>query len=123
MCIGCRAGWKYKAPGRLGDCPLPGSGCYAAAGVGAAAATGDGEDIMRVCLSFLAVEYMRQENTPERACQLAIDRLLTVVGKARPVLASVIALSADGQVGAATTISQRNPCEYGPAFPLSLIHI
>ena len=30
---------------------------------------------MRLCLSFLAVKYMRQGNEPSEACRLAIERL------------------------------------------------
>jgi hypothetical protein len=38
------------------------------AGGQGAVATGDGEAIMRACLSFLAVEGMRRGLSPERAC-------------------------------------------------------
>jgi isoaspartyl peptidase/L-asparaginase-like protein (Ntn-hydrolase superfamily) len=59
LCCGTStSGWKFKHPGRIGDSPLVGSGLYCD-GKGAAVATGDGEEIMRVCLSFLVVEYIR----------------------------------------------------------------
>ncbi len=41
----------------------------------AAVATGDGEDIMRACVAFLAVEAMRAGCTPEEACIRAVRRV------------------------------------------------
>ena len=43
---------------RVGDSPIPGSGAYADSDVGAAAATGDGDVMMRFLPSFLAVELV-----------------------------------------------------------------
>lgn len=40
-------GARNKIPGRVGDSPVPGSGCYADQEVGAAAGTGDGDIMMR----------------------------------------------------------------------------
>ena len=39
-------------------------------------ATGDGEEIMRTCLSFLVVEMMRQGKSPQEACSIGISRML-----------------------------------------------
>jgi isoaspartyl peptidase/L-asparaginase-like protein (Ntn-hydrolase superfamily) len=39
------SGWKFKHPGRVGDSPLIGSGLYCHGQYGAAAATGDGEEV------------------------------------------------------------------------------
>lgn len=39
------SGWRFKLPGRVGDSPVVGSGLYADSGVGAAVATGDGEEV------------------------------------------------------------------------------
>ena len=62
---GCStSGWGYKLPGRVGDSPIIGSGLYVDGGVGAAGATGLGENVMRYCATFLAVEYMRQGAAP-----------------------------------------------------------
>ena len=41
------SGWAYKHPGRVGDSPIVGAGLYND-GQGAAVATGDGEEILRV---------------------------------------------------------------------------
>lgn len=59
------SGWAYKHPGRVGDSPVVGSGLYCDGSVGAAVATGDGEEIMRVCLSHLVVELMRGGKSPQ----------------------------------------------------------
>jgi isoaspartyl peptidase/L-asparaginase-like protein (Ntn-hydrolase superfamily) len=46
LCAGTStSGWKYKHPGRVGDAPLVGSGLYCDGSVGAAVATGDGEEV------------------------------------------------------------------------------
>ena len=50
---GCStSGWGYKLPGRVGDSPILGSGLYVDGQVGAAGATGLGENVMRYCASF-----------------------------------------------------------------------
>ncbi|XP_075412972.1 N(4)-(beta-N-acetylglucosaminyl)-L-asparaginase [Tenrec ecaudatus] len=68
-------GIKFKIPGRVGDSPVPGSGAYADDTAGAAAATGDGDVLMRFLPSYQAVEYMRQGEDPTRACQKVILRI------------------------------------------------
>ena len=54
---------------RVGDSPIPGAGAYADTEVGAAAATGDGDVMMRVLPSLLAVEAMRGGATPTEAAE------------------------------------------------------
>ena len=50
---GCStSGWAGKLPGRVGDSPIIGSGLYVDNAVGAAGATGLGENVMRFCGSF-----------------------------------------------------------------------
>ncbi len=66
------SGMGMKLPGRIGDSPLVGSGFYADNAVGAAAATGVGEDIMKGLLSFRAVEYMRAGLSPREAAEKAM---------------------------------------------------
>ena len=43
---------------RVGDSPIPGSGAYADSNVGGAAATGDGDIMMRFLPAYLAVELV-----------------------------------------------------------------
>ena len=46
LCAGTStSGWKFKHPGRVGDSPLVGGGLYCDGTVGAAVATGDGEEV------------------------------------------------------------------------------
>jgi L-asparaginase / beta-aspartyl-peptidase len=48
-----------KLPGRVGDSPLIGCGCYADAGAGGVSCTGYGEAIMKVVLAKTAVDLLR----------------------------------------------------------------
>lgn len=69
------SGLSLKLQGRVGDSPIPGSGFYVDNEVGGAAATGVGEDIMKGCISFHAIELMRQGYTPQQAAEEAMRRL------------------------------------------------
>jgi N4-(beta-N-acetylglucosaminyl)-L-asparaginase len=53
---------------------------------GAAACTGDGEEIMRTCLSFLVVEFMRQGCSVQEACRRGIERVLELEPVPVPVV-------------------------------------
>lgn len=99
-----------KLPGRVGDSPIIGSGVYCDGDVGACVATGYGEDILKVCGSFLVVEKMREGMTPQEACQFAIKRIVHFRRKMNaPVRhAALLACNKDGAVGAAVS---------APGFP------
>src|SRR5437870_10879109 len=49
-----------KLPGRVGDSPLIGCGCYADSEAGGVSCTGYGEAIMKVVLAKTAVDLLRQ---------------------------------------------------------------
>ncbi|MEM7474234.1 MAG: N(4)-(beta-N-acetylglucosaminyl)-L-asparaginase [Planctomycetota bacterium] len=102
---GCStSGLAFKLPGRVGDSPIIGSGLYVDGEVGAAGATGVGENIMRYCGSFLIVEYMRQGKSPTDACIAAIRRIAS--GEKKPpseLSVNFVAINKDGVVGAAGT--------------------
>lgn len=68
-------GASHKIPGRVGDSPVAGAGAYADSTAGGAAATGDGDVMMRFLPSFLAVELMRSGAEPSIACKTAISRI------------------------------------------------
>ncbi|XP_015241317.1 PREDICTED: N(4)-(beta-N-acetylglucosaminyl)-L-asparaginase isoform X2 [Cyprinodon variegatus] len=68
-------GLTHKVPGRVGDSPIIGAGAYADSSAGAAAATGDGDIMMRFLPSYLAVELMRNGADPSVACKSAISRI------------------------------------------------
>ena len=65
-----------KLPGRVGDSPLIGCGCYADHETGAVSSTGFGEAIMRIVLAKTACDFLRPaSSTPARAAQAAIQLL------------------------------------------------
>ncbi|XP_036933119.1 N(4)-(beta-N-acetylglucosaminyl)-L-asparaginase [Acanthopagrus latus] len=68
-------GMTHKVPGRVGDSPIIGAGAYADSSAGGAAATGDGDVMMRFLPSYLAVELMRAGADPSAACKTAISRI------------------------------------------------
>ena len=94
------SGTAWKRPGRVGDSPLIGAGLYVDDEVGAACATGWGEAVMRVAGSHLAVETMRQGASPTEACRRVIERIETMHADLSDVQVGVLALRADGEVGA-----------------------
>ena len=102
---GCStSGWGYKIPGRVGDSPIIGSGLYVDNKIGAAGATGLGENVMRHCGSFLVVEMMRWGASPTAACELAIKRIAESDPKNLDNLdINFIAINKAGEVGAAGT--------------------
>ncbi|KAK4538194.1 hypothetical protein CDCA_CDCA16G4219 [Cyanidium caldarium] len=103
---GCStSGAPFKDVGRVGDSPLPGGGAYCDPRVGAAVATGDGDYLMRVCPTFLAIEHMRQGECAQRACELAIERVRQLgTDLGIDCNGAVIAVSADGtDIGAHAT--------------------
>ncbi len=105
LCGGCStSGLAFKLPGRVGDSPLIGSGLYVDGEVGAAGATGVGENVLRYCATFLIVEFMRQGKGPTEACEAAIRRIAAGDGKAPEALSvNFVAVNKAGIIGAAGT--------------------
>lgn len=65
-----------KLPGRVGDSPLIGCGCYADAETGGISSTGFGEAIMKIVMAKTAADLLRPAgSTPDRAAQAAIQLL------------------------------------------------
>ncbi|EDS30559.1 N(4)-(Beta-N-acetylglucosaminyl)-L-asparaginase [Culex quinquefasciatus] len=91
-------GARNKIPGRVGDSPIPGSGAYADSTVGAAAATGDGDIMMRFMPSLLAVEGLRRGLSPVQAGETALARIALHYPK---FVGGIVVASSDGQYGAA----------------------
>jgi N4-(beta-N-acetylglucosaminyl)-L-asparaginase len=67
------SGLSFKIPGRVGDSPIIGAGLYVDNEVGAAAATGRGEDVIKSCSSFYMVMRMKEGRTPQQACDDAVQ--------------------------------------------------
>ena len=95
------SGMAYKMRGRVGDSPIIGAGLYVDNEVGAATATGVGEEVIRIVGCHLVVELMRQGNTPENACRLAVERIVKKnPDKAKEVQVGFLALNKNGEYGA-----------------------
>ena len=102
---GCStSGLAYKLPGRVGDSPILGSGLYVDGTVGAAGATGIGENVMRFCATFLIVEMMRGGMDPTSACRATIQRIAKMDHKSPSELhINFLAIDKQGRYGAAGT--------------------
>ncbi len=94
------SGLAYKMHGRVGDSPIIGAGMFCDNEVGAAAATGHGEWVMRTVGSFLVVELMRQGRSPQEACQEAVLRIVKLKPNFNEVQIGYIAINKAGETGA-----------------------
>jgi N4-(beta-N-acetylglucosaminyl)-L-asparaginase len=94
------SGMAFKMHGRVGDSPIIGAGLYVDNEVGAATATGVGEEVIRIVGCHLVVELMRQGNSPADACKLAVERILKKnPTKAKDVQVGFLALNKNGEYG------------------------
>jgi len=105
-------GARNKIPGRVGDAPIVGAGSYVDKDVGGAAATGDGDIMMRFLPSLIAVEKMREGMKPKDAAMVAIGRISKVFPSFSGAL---VAANLAGEYGAA--------CHGLPGgFPFSVVN-
>jgi N4-(beta-N-acetylglucosaminyl)-L-asparaginase len=94
------SGMGFKMRGRLGDSPIIGAGLYVDNEVGAATATGLGEEVIKICGTHLVVELMRQGYKPEVACRKAVERIVSRnKEKAKNVQVGFIAINKKGEYG------------------------
>lgn len=63
-----------KLPGRVGDSPLIGCGCYADSEAGGVSCTGYGEAIMKIVMAKTACELLRCSPPSEHACPVPDKR-------------------------------------------------
>ncbi|XP_064637165.1 N(4)-(Beta-N-acetylglucosaminyl)-L-asparaginase-like [Lineus longissimus] len=91
-------GANHKVPGRVGDSPVAGAGAYVDNDVGGAAATGDGDTMMRFLPSYQTVENMRRGLDPEAASHAALKRILRFYPK---FSGAIVAVNKTGSYGAA----------------------
>jgi len=95
------SGLAYKMAGRVGDSPIIGSGLFVDNEIGAATATGLGEEVLKTVGSFLIVELMRQGKSPQEACEEAIGRIVNKPGKNfKDFQVAYIAVNKQGETGA-----------------------
>ncbi|WP_338408962.1 N(4)-(beta-N-acetylglucosaminyl)-L-asparaginase [uncultured Flavobacterium sp.] len=98
------SGMAFKMHGRVGDSPIIGAGLYVDNEVGAATATGHGEEVIRIVGCHLVVELMRQGKTPQEACEEAVARIVKLTHNRNKNLNDIqvgfIALNKKGAYGA-----------------------
>ena len=95
------SGMAFKMHGRVGDSPIIGAGLYVDGEVGAATATGHGEEVIRIAGCHLVVELMRQGRTPEEACKEAVARVYKrQKHRINEIQVGFIALNTAGEHGA-----------------------
>ena len=69
------SGLAFKLPGRCGDSPVIGAGCFTDQDVGSAGATGSGEENIKVAGAHTIVENMRHGMSPLEAGMDALKRI------------------------------------------------
>jgi beta-aspartyl-peptidase (threonine type) len=98
-----------KLPGRVGDSPLIGSGCYADSEVGGVSCTGYGEAIMKIVMAKTAVDFLRRPticvDSPDAAscgvssADLAAREAIHLLGKRTHATGGLILLDCHGNPG------------------------
>lgn len=96
------SGLAWKLPGRVGDSPLIGHGLYCDGAAGGAAATGVGEEVIKVCGSYQVVEFMRQGLMPDEAIRRVLERIIRRDPRTRERFVGFVALRADGEAAFAS---------------------
>ena len=95
------SGMAFKMRGRVGDSPVIGAGLYVDNEIGAATATGVGEEVIRIVGSHLIVELMRQGMSPEAACKEGVLRIIKRnPEKSKGIQVGFLALNKKGEYGA-----------------------
>lgn len=97
------SGMAFKMHGRLGDSPIIGAGLFVDNEIGAATATGHGEEVIRIAGCHLVVELMRHGRTPQQACEEAVQRIIKLTKlrnkNLKDIQVGFIALNKKGQTG------------------------
>lgn len=70
------SGLAWKIPGRVGDSPIIGAGCYTDQDVGSAGATGSGEENIKVVGAHTIIDNMRHGMSPLDAGMDALQRIV-----------------------------------------------
>jgi len=70
------SGLAWKIPGRLGDSPIIGAGCYTDQDIGSAGAIGNGEENIKVAGAHTIVENLRRGMSPLDAGMDALKRIV-----------------------------------------------
>ena len=86
-----------KFPGRIGDAPLIGCGCYADNEAGAVSCTGHGEAIMKIVMAKTAADLLRTGTSADAAANECVQLL----ARRTQSTGGLILLDRDGDPGAA----------------------
>jgi N4-(beta-N-acetylglucosaminyl)-L-asparaginase len=106
------SGLAFKLNGRIGDSPIIGAGLYVDNEVGAAGATGRGEDVIKSCASYYMVLKMKEGKTPQQACEEALHMIADRYKKVNPEFfpgEKFVAINKYGELGCATMKGNGNP--------------
>ncbi|MCU0457342.1 MAG: N(4)-(beta-N-acetylglucosaminyl)-L-asparaginase [Bacteroidales bacterium] len=106
------SGLSFKLNGRVGDSPIIGAGLYVDNEVGAAGATGRGEDVIKSCASYYMIMRMKEGRTPQQACEDALKMIIDRYKKVNPDFypsEKFVAINKNGELGCATMTGNRNP--------------
>ena len=104
------SGLSWKISGRIGDSPIIGAGLYVDNDIGAAGATGRGEDVIKCCASFYIVLRMGQGRTPQEACEDACELIVQKYRNVNPNFfpsEKFVAINKSGEYGAASMGNDR----------------
>ena len=92
-----------KLPGRVGDSPLIGCGCYADATAGGVSCTGHGEAIMKIVMAKTAADNLRRladsDEKPAELAMLAAREAVRVLAERGRGTGGLILLDPDGNPG------------------------
>jgi len=98
------SGMAFKMRGRVGDSPIIGAALFVDNEVGAATATGAGEEVIRISGTHTIVELMRQGLSPQKACETAIQRIVKGIELRKQTIGDIqvgfLALNKFGETGA-----------------------
>jgi N4-(beta-N-acetylglucosaminyl)-L-asparaginase len=94
------SGAATKLHGRVGDSPIIGAGLFVDNAVGAACATGLGEEVIKQAGSAMIVEMMRSGMEPESACREMVRRIVRTNNGSMGFQVGFLALRKDGEIGA-----------------------
>lgn len=103
-------GTRGKYPGRVGDSPLIGCGCYAEAEAGGISCTGYGEGIMKIVMAKMAADMLRdpravaphgRKDAKARIAQSVADACVRILGDRAHATGGLIMLDRNGNPAAA----------------------
>jgi N4-(beta-N-acetylglucosaminyl)-L-asparaginase len=106
------SGLSNKIAGRVGDSPIIGAGLYVDNEVGAAGATGRGEDVIKSCATYYIIMRMKDGRSPQQACEDACRMIADKYAKINPEFLpseKFVAINRKGELGCVHMRSRRNP--------------